>query len=138
MFFLCYISSAVKPFSRSELIEILTKSRVNNARLGITGILLYKEGNIIQILEGEESAVRSLYAKIARDPRHKDAIVLLQGHEDEKQFPEWSMGFRELVASEALDLPGFTDMLRSATSREGFSRNPSRCQKLLLSFKRTM
>jgi hypothetical protein len=138
MFFLCYVSSAVKPFSQSELIDILTRSRANNARLGITGMLLYKDGNIIQILEGEESAVRSLYAKISRDPRHKDAILLLQGHEEQRQFPEWSMGFRELGPTEPIDLPGFTDVLRSPTSRGELSQNSSRCQKLLQSFKRAM
>ncbi len=58
MFFLVYVSSAVRPFSRVDLDDLLATSRANNARVGITGMLLYKDGNFMQVLEGDEEAVR--------------------------------------------------------------------------------
>jgi hypothetical protein len=42
-----YVSSSVKPFSNEELLELLGKSRENNERLGITGMLVYKGGVFI-------------------------------------------------------------------------------------------
>ena len=83
MFFLIYASSAVKPFLQSELFELLEICRENNTRLGITGMLLYKDGNFMQLLEGEETPVRRLYEKIGSDSRHRGEITLLQGFQAE-------------------------------------------------------
>jgi hypothetical protein len=38
-------------------------SRENNAKRGVTGMLLYKEGNFIQVLEGDEREVRIVFTK---------------------------------------------------------------------------
>jgi hypothetical protein len=40
------------PFSEGDLVELLTQSRENNTLAGITGLLLYKEGKFLQVLEG--------------------------------------------------------------------------------------
>ena len=52
MFYLIYVSSAIKLMHDDELLLLLEKARENNSRLGITGMLLYKEGNFMQMLEG--------------------------------------------------------------------------------------
>lgn len=138
MFFIVYASSATKHFSRSELLALLTKARATNTKLGITGILLYKDGNFIQVLEGEETAVRALYAKIEKDVRHAGIIVLLQGNELERQFPDWSMGFRDLNDPNVLALPGFNEFLNTPLTGAEFSKDLTRCQRLLLVFKKNM
>lgn len=138
MFFIVYVSSAVTPFTRSELTELLEKSRVNNAALDISGMLLYKDGNFMQVLEGEESAVRTLCDKVGRDPRHRGVLVLLQGQLAERQFPEWSMGFRDLEAADVAAVPGYDEFLNTPLTDARFSSDPTRCQKLLNTFKRSM
>jgi hypothetical protein len=138
MFFLVYVSSAVRPFSPSELTDLLAKCHENNAKLGITGMLLYKDGNFMQVLEGEEEAVRTLYAKIGHDPRHRGLLTLLQGPLAERQFPDWSMGFRDLNAADVLSTPGYSEFLNTPLTGEEFSSDPTRCQKLLMTFKRNM
>jgi len=138
MFFIVYASSATKHFSRSELLALLTKARATNTKLGITGILLYKDGNFIQVLEGEETAVRALYAKIEKDVRHAGIIVLLQGNEPERQFPDWSMGFRDLNDPNVLALPGFNEFLNTPLTGAEFSQDLTRCQRLLWFFKKNM
>jgi hypothetical protein len=138
MFFLVYVSSAVRPFSQSELVELLAKSHENNAPLGVTGMLLYKDGNFMQVLEGEEEVVRTLYARIGLDPRHRGLLTILQGPLAERQFLDWSMGFRDLNAADALATPGYNEFLNTPLTGEEFSPDPTRCQKLLTMFKRTM
>ena len=138
MFFLTYASSATEPFSKEDLALLLAQCRENNSALGITGMLLYKDGNFMQVLEGEESVVRSLYAKIEGDPRHKGTIVFQQGHTQERQFPSWSMGFRALDSLEGRDTPGYNEFLNTPLTGREFSENPTRSQKLLLTFKRSM
>ena len=138
MFSLIYVSSAVRPFSPSELVDLLAGCHKNNATLGITGMLLYKDGNFMQVLEGEEEVVRTLYAKIGRDPRHQGQITLLQGQLAERQFPDWSMGFRDLNAADALSTPGYNEFLNMPLTGAEFSSDPTRCQKLLMMFKKNM
>ena len=138
MFFLVYVSSAVAPFSRSELGSLLAKCHTNNAAAGITGMLLYKGGNFMQLLEGEEQAVRTLYARIGDDPRHRGLLTLVEGPLAEREFPEWSMGFRDLTAAEVRSVPGYSEFLNTPLTGEEFASNPSRGQRLLMTFKKSM
>ena len=48
---LSYVSSAVRKLDDHELLEVLRVARKNNERLGVTGMLLYHDGNFMQILE---------------------------------------------------------------------------------------
>ena len=138
MFFLVYVSSATRPFSGEDLRVLLETCRKNNAELGVTGMLLYKDGNFMQVLEGDEREVRILYEKISTDTRHKDDIVLLQGPVAERQFPDWAMGFRDLDSLGVQDIPGYSEFLNTPLSGREFFADPTRSQKLLLSFKQSM
>lgn len=137
-FSLVYVSSATLPFSREDLRALLTTCRKNNAELGVTGLLLYKDGNFMQLLEGDEETVRGLYARIENDPRHGGEIALQQSFVEERQFPDWSMGFRDLDSTEERTTPGYSEFLNAPLTGREFSGSPSRAQKLLLTFKRTM
>ena len=138
MIYLTYVSTASRDLSKDDLDELLAQCRKNNAELGVTGMLLYKDGNFMQVLEGEESAVRSLYAKISNDPRHKGEILLQQGVQEERQFPDWSMGYRNLESQGSRSVPDYNEFLNTPLTGQEFSANPSRSQKLLLSFKKNM
>lgn len=69
MIYLVYVSSAVKLFSSAELQQLLRGARENNSSRDITGMLLYKDGNFMQVLEGEKEPVLALRDRISRDPR---------------------------------------------------------------------
>ena len=56
---LIYVSSGVRVLTDAEIFEILTQSRRNNERCGITGLLLYRDGNLMQVLEGPGAAVKT-------------------------------------------------------------------------------
>jgi hypothetical protein len=128
----------VYPFSKDELTALLEKSRENNIALGITGILLYKDGNFMQALEGDEETVRALSSKIAQDPRHRGFIQLYSRSIKERSFADWAMGFYDLRSPELNHVAGYSDFLRTPLTGGEFSSNPSRCQKLLLCFKKGM
>ena len=138
MFHLVYASSATRPFSKPELQGLLEKARENNAKLDVTGMLLYKDGNILQVLEGEEEVVKKLIERIQCDPRHKGFLVLLRGNSEERLFPDWSMGFRDLTGETSMDMPGYSDFLNTPFRGAELSKDPNRCMKLLLQFKKNM
>jgi len=90
---LLYVSNTAPEISLGELDNVLTSSRRNNALLGITGLLLFIDGGFLQILEGEERAVRELYTRISTDPRHWNTRLMLDREVPARAFPNWTMGF---------------------------------------------
>lgn len=135
LFTLVYVSAAVEPFSRQQLDELLEHSRTRNSARGITGLLLYRGGNFLQVLEGEEATVLDLKTRIARDPRHTRLIVMLAKGIDERAFGEWSMAFRDLDDPTLNQRPGFSDFLNTDLTTGGIG---GRLAPLLESFRRTM
>ena len=93
-YYLVYISAAAKLYSPSHLDKILTVSRKNNTKSNISGILLCHDGSILQVLGGEKQTVTDLHHKIKKDERHRDIIWLVQGTSEDRNFGEWSMGFK--------------------------------------------
>jgi hypothetical protein len=138
MYSLTYVSSAIGPFSSDDLRKLLTRSRLHNERAGITGMLLYKGGNFMQVLEGEPQVVRATQAKIQADARHKGVLVLLQGGVPVRNFGSWSMAFRDLNAPSAAETPGYDDFLNTPLNDPRFARDPQASQKLLQVFKTNM
>lgn len=111
---LVYASSASWRMEEAELQDILQKARNHNSRVDISGLLLYAEGNFLQILEGDEDQVNALYDKIEKDRRHTGMIRLMTLRSDERNFPDWSMGYKR-ISSQDLEasVPGFSDFFHS-------------------------
>jgi len=138
MYLLVYVSSASNLFSDEELVDLLKKARENNHRLDVTGMLLYKDGNFMQLLEGPKETVLALVAKIKLDPRHRGFMALLQQEQPGREFSDWEMGFQKLDARTALEVPGYSDFLDVPLNSEEFLQAPTKALKLLLNFKRMM
>jgi hypothetical protein len=133
---LLYRSRATRELDERELLPILMTSMRNNARVGVTGILLYGPptplpepdpdappvaavvpfegpGVFVQWLEGPEAAVEKTYARIDADPRHTDVEILDRGTSERRLFPHWSMGLNTVRS-----LPETTgDVIRFAEER---------------------
>lgn len=130
---LAYVSSSRGLFSSADIASILAVSRERNRKLGITGMLLYKSGNILQVLEGERDAVRGLFEKICRDPRHGGVIKLYEYEKAERDFPEWSMGFHDLEAEDLRAMEGVSEFFDPQFDMNTIK--PSAAARLLSSFK---
>lgn len=103
-----YASAATVPFNADQLETLLERARVNNASLGVTGVLLFKDETFFQVLEGEPDHVQAIYDKIELDARHGNVLLLAKNAITERNFGEWSMGF--VRDQEKLEqLPGFVD-----------------------------
>ena len=110
---LLYVSNTLPDLAAGVLDDILTASRRNNAMLGITGLLLYIDGGFLQMLEGDERAVRELYSRVAEDRRHSSLRLMLDREVTERAFPGWSMGF-ERPCMDDPETAGMFGVARSA------------------------
>ncbi len=93
MFELLYTSVSPKGLSESELLRILESSRSRNEKLDVTGMLVYHNREIMQILEGHKSVVQTLFSNIAEDQRHTSVSVFYEGEIEQRAFSQWSMAF---------------------------------------------
>ena len=132
-----YISSG-RTQNLEEVREILRVSRINNTRLNITGMLAYKDGNFLQVLEGPESVLPSVVEMIERDNRHRGMIVLAKKSIKERLFPNWSMAFRDIKDLSPEEASFYSPFLDGSMLDEKFRSQPELCYKLLLTFKQSM
>lgn len=79
-----------------EVSRILAKSRVNNRKNGLVGVLYFGDGVFFQCLEGEEEAVNNLLAKLEADRRHKDLKIISKKYINQLSFGDWAMKFAPL------------------------------------------
>ena len=87
-----YISEFADSLSPEDVEEITRVSAANNARDGITGMLMASGQLFFQLIEGPDEAVDALYNRILGDRRHKNVMVLGDERGDlQRQCPDWAM-----------------------------------------------
>ena len=96
MISITYVSSAVPKFSETTLLNLVDQSQKINERLGITGILVYSDGNFMQVIEGADLPTLALYERIRRDVRHRDVITVHHQPIEVCEFQGWSMAYNIL------------------------------------------
>lgn len=135
LFHLIYVSTAVVPLSEEDLLSLLKQSRARNERHQITGMLLYRGGQFMQVLEGEEANVMRIFNDIRNDYRHKNVDVLRAEYIQFRDFPDWTMGFRDIDKLDLSTVPGFTRFLEHDFNSEYFSKNSVEAHAMLSAFK---
>lgn len=103
---LVYVSLAEHPMSDAELCALLAQARTYNVAHGITGLLVYRDREFMQLLEGEEADVVALYQHIERDRRHLQVYRMWEGPILERSCQDWSMGFAAPTDERFRALPG--------------------------------
>jgi hypothetical protein len=128
MFELVYCSIAKPDLNPEDIQDILQKARDFNSKNKITGCLLFHNNEFLQILEGEKSVVQKLYESIKRDVRHSH-VILLEEEENENMkrlFPQWSMAFHELHASEFVK----NDFVKNFSTFSDLTKKPTNASDL--------
>jgi hypothetical protein len=104
MISITYVSSAVFPFNEKTFLDLVSQCQRNNERLGITGILVYSDGNFMQVIEGADLVIHALYDRIKLDARHRAVTLVAQTLIDAREFQGWSMAYN-ILPPKALRTP---------------------------------
>lgn len=91
---LVYTSARSSSCDEECVKDILEASRRNNAKLGITGMLIHTKDRFLQILEGPYEKVTALYNKISKDPRHGGSLMRFCEPVKERHFGDWNMAYK--------------------------------------------
>lgn len=128
-----YSSAAHVDFNQGQLLDLLASARSKNTGLGITGMLLHIEGSFLQVIEGPDCDIDSLFETISADPRHDNITTIIRESIPRRSFTDWSMGFADVTRADFEDADGFNDFLADPSAVQ--SLVPGRAQKLLKAFK---
>ena len=109
---LLYVS-LLRDGDESVLPAILESARRHNARQGITGMLLYRNGHFLQVLEGPSAAVQETYGRILQDERHRYVCKLDELRVERRAFGQWTMGFQALDGRELARHPDVAILFES-------------------------
>ncbi|MCF8007873.1 MAG: BLUF domain-containing protein [Methylovulum sp.] len=131
-----YVSLATQEMSDDHLKALLKQAREKNEQLGITGMLLYRDGFFMQALEGELANIEALFDIISKDTRHSGVLIVYKKFIPQRGFPDWSMGFNKIADSsaETITIKGFTDFLTNPTP-SFFRERASEAEAVLDQFK---
>lgn len=129
-----YICSAATKPSEQDLVNLLDQARTRNKRHNVTGMLLYEEDTYMQVLEGSHSDVGDIFASIQRDKRVDRMITLVDEAIDERDFPDWHMGFKDLRGAKPDELEGYCDFFDKEICREFANEANTLAIDLLMSF----
>ncbi|MEC7570354.1 MAG: BLUF domain-containing protein [Pseudomonadota bacterium] len=135
LFHLGYVSTETGDLGSAGMVELLTEARRINTSRDITGLLLHRDRSFYQVLEGAEDVVRQTFHSIEKDERHTAIDVLFEGEVDEREFPDWQMGFLNLDGVEIETLQGYSDFLSCEDNAKDFLENLSRGKRLALMFR---
>ncbi|MCH1446705.1 MAG: BLUF domain-containing protein [Luminiphilus sp.] len=135
LFHLGYVSTETGDLGSSGMVELLKEARLTNTSRNITGLLLHRDRSFYQVLEGSEDVVRETFEGIEKDERHTAIDVLFEGAVEEREFPDWQMGFLNLDGVDIAALRGYSDFLTREDNARDFLENLSRGKRLALMFR---
>jgi hypothetical protein len=105
-----YLSTATHYLEKEDIDFLLKQSCEYNLKNSITGILLYIDGDFIQVLEGDKTTICFLFEKIKSDKRHKGIICVINETVQQRQFSDWSMGYYATNYQNLSKIKGFENI----------------------------
>lgn len=91
---LVYVSKASSSYSLTDIDRLLLSARKRNEQHGLSGVLLYDNGDFMQYIEGPAIGLSEVYKTIAQSPMHHGIVELMREPLTVLRFPQWSMAFR--------------------------------------------
>lgn len=76
-----------------EVRSALKAGTVHNEKEGITGGLIFNQTYFSQVMEGDRQAISDTFFRIAKNPKHKNIVILDFQPISERTFESWHVGF---------------------------------------------
>ena len=118
----------------AALSAILESARRHNEKTGITGMLFYRDGRFLQVLEGESDLVMATYERIVKDARHNELVLLLRDEIEQRDFKDWSMGLRKVLDTDLEKCPQYSSFFTVAPQGENIVARPGIALEMFKAF----
>ena len=119
-----YISEFAKQMSPTDIDRLAQQSAVANQDKEITGILVATGALFFQVIEGPAEAIDELYARISKDGRHRQFLLLEMEQGDlTRLFPDWAMRKLDLSDESAQRLGAARAILKAIHAQRTVLQN---------------
>ncbi len=135
---LLYTSVATNRMNNRELLKLLGSCRARNRSVKITGMLVYHNGEFMQLLEGEKEIVLDLFRRINRDKRHHTVRKFWESPIEKRGFADFSMGFVNMEKNDISGVEGYTDFFENDFSSLSMTDVKTDGKNFLISLGRQM
>lgn len=132
---LLYLSRSRLDWTPEDLEPLVASARRHNEQDGVTGLLLYGRGHFLQLLEARRQPLVLTFDRIARDSRHTDVRVLLDGPIPNRLFEGWAMGVLNVDTAGQIDRERFDRLVSAFGSTATPAPANARALELLWDFK---
>jgi hypothetical protein len=129
---LIYVSVAAPDMGSEQIEHILVKASKRNEIKGLTGMLIYDEGQFWQVLEGPLESVMTTFDNIRSDKRHSDVTTLVTEDIVKREFKTFRMGTPGNVRS--INDPELHSNVDAALAREKTTIAKEASQRLVRGF----
>ena len=82
------------PAGLSNIVQV---SRKRNSAAQISGVLSYRRGQYVQVLEGPATEIDDLMKKVLADPRHNDIWVFVDEKVTKRSFDNWRVSIFDFI-----------------------------------------
>ena len=86
-----YRSVAREPLDLLEVGDFLKTTRGRDRHAKVSGMLLYREGRFVHLIEGPGNAVREAFEHACQDARQQDVKIIEECSSDHAVMPAWAM-----------------------------------------------
>ena len=114
--------------SRRDLESLGKNCAEQESHVGITGMLLHKNGSFLQVIEGSKAVICDMFARISADPRHTNIRTISDRTIPHREFDGQAVSFKNLD-----ELPPGSPYL-SPFSFEAFAADPDLALLILAYF----
>lgn len=126
-----YTSISSRKLSNDKLNKYLRKLKAKYEEKNLTGIFLYLDPYIMQILEGEEELLIKLFKKINKDSRHRKIRLIYSQPIKQRLFLNWTI--MSSAHENIEDSESFINVVN--VPDKNFVSSASQVQQLLIMFK---
>ncbi|HLW33226.1 MAG TPA: BLUF domain-containing protein [Aequorivita sp.] len=83
---LCFISNAVDLWPETHLRPFNNLCKLRNRLNGLTGVLIYCEGTFMEVIEGREAKLLSVFSEINNDDRLDQTTLMMNSPIEQRIF----------------------------------------------------
>lgn len=117
------VSSAEEILNKEEVEQLLAEARSKQALNGLTGIIIFSDGNVLMLVEGEKDVVQAQFTGILRSPKHHSVMKIADMAIPHRYFEDYPLAFKPIHSEQLKSLDDFAEPERKEYLEECLSLN---------------
>lgn len=90
----CVFASATHGnFGEEQLAELSAEYKKSLSEDGVTGVMLYEDGNFFQVIEGDADKIDAAYKRFSAEKHTHKVVKIIEEEQDQRSFAHWTSAY---------------------------------------------